>query len=276
MSIDLVVYHKNCMDGMCAAWLLHKLYPDAEYLPASYGDSPPPTAEKHVIIADFSYPRDILEGMYKECASLRVFDHHKTSEENLKGLDFCVFDQNKSGAGLILKHFISPLTSLYDNEIQLKNLFGIVGYVQDRDLGKFKFPHSREVNAAFQSYPISLESFDAIEKKHLNIHKKEGEAILRYQKSLVELIASNAHSISICGEEGLAVNSGTLISEVGHALAQRASFGCMYFFTEGKMVYSLRSVGDFDVSELAKKMGGGGHKNAAGFTIVTYSENFAQ
>ena len=33
----------------------------------------------------------------------------------------------------------------------------------------------------------------------------------------------------------------------------------------GVFNYSLRSKGDFDVSELAKRHGGGGHKNAAGF-----------
>ena len=30
---------------------------------------------------------------------------------------------------------------------------------------------------------------------------------------------------------------------------------------------SLRSIGDFDVSEVAKRLGGGGHKNAAGYRI---------
>jgi nanoRNase/pAp phosphatase (c-di-AMP/oligoRNAs hydrolase) len=30
-------------------------------------------------------------------------------------------------------------------------------------------------------------------------------------------------------------------------------------------VYSLRSIGNFDVSAFAKKYGGGGHKNASGF-----------
>jgi len=29
--------------------------------------------------------------------------------------------------------------------------------------------------------------------------------------------------------------------------------------------YELRSIGDFDVGFVAKKHGGGGHKNAAGF-----------
>jgi len=43
-------------------------------------------------------------------------------------------------------------------------------------------------------------------------------------------------------------------------------FGAAYFVRDdGKKVYSLRSVGDFDVSEVAKKYGGGGHRNAAGF-----------
>jgi nanoRNase/pAp phosphatase (c-di-AMP/oligoRNAs hydrolase) len=35
----------------------------------------------------------------------------------------------------------------------------------------------------------------------------------------------------------------------------------------GLRIFSLRSVGDFDVSAIAKIYGGGGHKNAAGFTV---------
>ena len=31
--------------------------------------------------------------------------------------------------------------------------------------------------------------------------------------------------------------------------------------------WSLRSIGEFDVSLLATQFGGGGHKNAAGFTV---------
>lgn len=47
--------------------------------------------------------------------------------------------------------------------------------------------------------------------------------------------------------------------------------GCDDGFGEvesGKFQYSLRSRGDFDVSAIAKKFGGGGHKNAAGFNVV--------
>jgi len=29
----LVLYHANCWDGFCAAWIAHQIYPDAEFVP---------------------------------------------------------------------------------------------------------------------------------------------------------------------------------------------------------------------------------------------------
>jgi nanoRNase/pAp phosphatase (c-di-AMP/oligoRNAs hydrolase) len=44
-------------------------------------------------------------------------------------------------------------------------------------------------------------------------------------------------------------------------------FAAAYYDTlDGHRSWSLRSVGDFDVAALAKRWGGGGHKNASGFT----------
>mgnify|MGYP001614915008 CR=1 FL=1 len=42
-SCDMVIYHAGCWDGFCAAWLLHKAYPRAEFVPAQYGEAPPET-----------------------------------------------------------------------------------------------------------------------------------------------------------------------------------------------------------------------------------------
>jgi nanoRNase/pAp phosphatase (c-di-AMP/oligoRNAs hydrolase) len=38
--------------------------------------------------------------------------------------------------------------------------------------------------------------------------------------------------------------------------------------SSGDVVFSFRSVGDFDVSALAKRWGGGGHKNASGAKLA--------
>lgn len=59
-----------------------------------------------------------------------------------------------------------------------------------------------------------------------------------------------------------------LTSDVGHELAlMSGTFGlCWYLGYDGKVNCSLRSNGDYDVSAIAEAFGGGGHKNAAGFT----------
>jgi nanoRNase/pAp phosphatase (c-di-AMP/oligoRNAs hydrolase) len=45
------------------------------------------------------------------------------------------------------------------------------------------------------------------------------------------------------------------------------AFAACYWDTPEGRVFSLRSIGDFDVSEIAKQYGGGGHKNASGFRL---------
>ena len=61
-------------------------------------------------------------------------------------------------------------------------------------------------------------------------------------------------------------------SDLGHLLANESgTFGCVYWFNGENWIYSLRSNGDFDVSEIALKYGGGGHCNAASFTTKELS-----
>ena len=66
------------------------------------------------------------------------------------------------------------------------------------------------------------------------------------------------------------VNATAFWSEVGHKLLEEwpaMPFAASYFDRkDGQRAWSLRSRGDYDVSALAKRMGGGGHAAAAGFT----------
>jgi nanoRNase/pAp phosphatase (c-di-AMP/oligoRNAs hydrolase) len=49
-------------------------------------------------------------------------------------------------------------------------------------------------------------------------------------------------------------------------LAEMSDFAVGFFQrADGKWQYSLRSRGNFDVSKLAERYGGGGHKPSAGF-----------
>lgn len=252
----VVIYHANCADGFCAAWLAHKAWPDAEFIPANYGDEPPDVKGKHVIIVDFSYKRPVLEKMYSEAASLVVLDHHKTAEAELTGLPYATFDMNKSGAHLIWDY----LGFVAHN--------WVMNYVEDRDLWRWQLPDSREISATISSYPMSFNHWDELYKRRPILAAKEGHAILRCQKQIIEKHVKNAYETQLGDHKVLCCNATTLISEIGEALGKDRPFSITYFYNGDEYIYSLRSHKDgVDVSEIAKEFGGGGHKHAAGFKL---------
>jgi oligoribonuclease NrnB/cAMP/cGMP phosphodiesterase (DHH superfamily) len=106
MSV-LVIYHGNCTDGFTAAWVAARALGATELYPAEYGKEPPYELARgrQVYVVDFSYPRERLERLRATCKSLVVLDHHKTAEADLRGLDYCTFDMNRSGAVLAWDHF---------------------------------------------------------------------------------------------------------------------------------------------------------------------------
>lgn len=260
----MCIYHKNCTDGFASA-LAVKVWADkqskeVDFQPAIYGDSPPNVRGKDLFIVDFSYPRDVLLEIYENANSIVVLDHHKTAKEALAGLDFCIFDMTKSGAVLTWEH-------LFPNQkIPLLLL-----YIQDRDLWNWELEQSREISASLQAMDMD---FDVWEQYLNNDQIPElvvkGEAILEYQQKKVKKIAHEyVPLIDICGYKVPCVNTTHLISEIGNELSKGYAFAVMYFETANDRIYSLRSAENgIDVSEIAKKFGGGGHFHAAGFKVT--------
>lgn len=257
----LCIYHKNCPDGLAAALVVYKKDHTVEFMTAQYGDEPPEVDNKDVIIVDFSYPREILLDMKEKAKSLFVIDHHKTAEEALAGLDFCLFDMDKSGAVLTWE-YVFP-------NIPIPQL---LLYVQDRDLWQWKLEKSKEVSAALRSYkPFFSEWEEFLDDFKIKKLWQDGEAILRYQHRQVEMALSHKlFPLVVIGSYQVpCINSTHLISEIGNELCQDYPFAACYFDTnDGKRVFSLRSSENgIDVSVIAKQYGGGGHFHAAGFIV---------
>ena len=79
-SIDLVIYHANCSDGMGAAWSAWQLLGDrADYYAASHGDPPPDVKGRRVAILDFSYSNPVIKQMIKDAEAFVIIDHHKSA-----------------------------------------------------------------------------------------------------------------------------------------------------------------------------------------------------
>ena len=261
-----VLYHDNCPDGFGSAWAAWTALEDsAEYIPVLYGKPPPDLAQGNpVSIIDFSYPRQVLLDLHARHPSLHVLDHHKTAKADLAGLDFCLFDMDKSGAMLAWEHW-------HPDEEPPR----LIRYVQDRDLWRFELPNSREISAWLQSYPYQFELWSALAEQLNSDFTRtvtEGKAILRAKKQQVELMCKHARMVEVGGHTVPIANATVFFSEVGELLCQlhpEAPFAGYYFDrSDGTQQWGLRSQGDFDVSEVAKSYGGGGHQGAAGFEVV--------
>lgn len=273
---NLVLYHSNCADGGASAYVAHRALGNGTVCKAvQYGQPYPEVVRDgwdHIYLVDFSYPASDLASIKLHCERLTIIDHHKTAEKPLA--DFAatvaglgkiapcvqvIFDLEHCGAVLTWKHFYpnSPVPTLLE-------------YVEDRDLWKWEKPDSKEVSAAIASYPFHIGGWDDIWATPLDDLAEQGTAILRYQKQQVGRHVVKAKMVQIAGYEVPVVNATSLQSEIGEALCFKYPdhpFAACYFVNEeGKRVYSLRSRNGFDVSAVAKTMGGGGHAAAAGFT----------
>lgn len=279
---SLIIYHANCNDGFGAAWVayhaLTRLKPldDIVLYPATYGQEPPlDLIDNHtdVYIVDFSYSVEHTKDIAAKAYCTVVLDHHKTAIENFAGVQEIVncrtvFDVTKSGAMLTWDYFHSPAFPTPVPQL--------VQYIQDRDLWKFELEGTREVHLNLSTYPQTIAAWDKVSQLlEVGVTRRgfisEGAAIKRYYDKIVsDIIRSGKSEFTIDGIVGLVCNAPYVFaSDIGNILAKESeTFGATWYETaNNSVVFSLRSVGDFDVSEIAKKFGGGGHKNAAGFKL---------
>lgn len=284
----VVIYHANCWDGFCAAWLFSKAYPDAEFIPAHYGTEPPDVTGALVAIVDFSYKRDVMLQIIAQAMQVVVLDHHKTAQEELTGLiadlsgkcelgvahPIIQFDMNKSG-GRLAWEFLYGQKLLPDDWLAT-NKSGyslgvapwLVDYTEDRDMWWHKLTGSREINASLRSYPLDFKLWDDMrEAKPCERLYLEGAAILRREQQIIQDHLRHVRDVRIDEYSVPCVNATVLFSEIAGELAKGRPFGACYFDRQdGKCQFSLRSdENGIDVSEVAKRFGGGGHKHAAGF-----------
>ena len=264
----LVLFHGGCNDGFCAAWIYRRyVNPQSEFKAVQYNTDPPDTEGRDVIILDFSYERPLLMEMEERAQSLLVLDHHETAERELEGLDYCIFAQDKSGARMTWEHFFDPRS-----QGSLDDVPWLVAYTEDRDLWKWELANSKAVNAALASYPRDFSVWDSIAEKGPQAMASEGEAILRFQHRLIRPRVKHHGWTTISGFRVPITNATFMTSEIGNALADGHSFSVVFFIRpDSKVVYNLRSKGAdaADVGSIARAHGGGGHKNAAAFTLET-------
>jgi oligoribonuclease NrnB/cAMP/cGMP phosphodiesterase (DHH superfamily) len=288
-----VIYHGNCMDGFSAAWVVRKWHTEksegklrqvdgvtnfflteitfeaAQYQQTFDQNFYERYIDKQLIIVDFSFPPEVMLKMLDYCDNIVWIDHHKSAVEAVLACEplvkhplFAKFhSMDHSGAMLTWQYF-------FGSEVPPQLLW----HVEDRDLWKFKLEGTRKICAAVFSYDYDFGVYDklmystamydlslegsAIERKHFkDIHENLNTSVRWMRIGDVDMPVIN------CPKEWG--------SDAANILAQTSASGMAgyYWDSASGRNFGLRSVGDADVSKVAKIYGGGGHKNAAGFKL---------
>ncbi len=267
-------YHASCPDGFGAAWAARRAWGDtARYLPIGHDERLDVGSVDGgiAIFADICPRNDDLRRLGEVAAQLVVLDHHVTARDRVgaePGLQnqleaeghLIHFDLTRSGAMLAWRYFHGGAEPP-----------ALLRYVEDQDLWAWALSSSEEFNAALGSFALDFERWDELAERPVEELVREGAPILRANRIEVARALAHAHPILLDERRIEVVNAQRLRSQIGHELASRASYGrpwgAVYRLVADRVDVSIYSIGELDVGSLAQRYGGGGHRNAAGFTL---------
>lgn len=269
MKKIVVLYH-NDIDGFGAAWAAwKKMGKKADYIPIQYKGKtnilPKGLKNKELYLVDLCFDADTMKRLLKENNKLVVIDHHIGRKNEVKISTDYLFDLNSSGAGLSWKYFFPK-----------KNTPRLLKHIEDYDIWKFKLPYTRELLASLNIYEMNFKKWNIIAADFENAVKRkkyidEGKVIVKYQNDLIKKIAGYGEKAIFEGHKVFVVNSPILESEIGnYVVKNKKVIGLVWSNRNGGRDFfkgSLRGDGKVNLSDLAQKYGGGGHKVAAGFTF---------
>ena len=266
-------YHEDCLDGFGAAWAAWMLFgEDGIYVPVSYRDAEntqffdyqgPGKTGTDIYFLDFCPKKKVLEHLLDQNYNVTVLDHHVTAKpevQDVKGKGgFHAEIRGRSGAVMAWQHF-HPLSSVPR----------LLLLIEDRDLWKWELQDTERSTEALRVLPMDFDTWSAHMGSSLAGLLEWGDILLKKKEQVIKQVMQRVANGTVGGHTVPMVNTDSYPSEVGNRMCEEfeGPFSATYYhLADGQVKWSLRSIGDFDVSEVARKYGGGGHKNAAGFVV---------
>jgi oligoribonuclease NrnB/cAMP/cGMP phosphodiesterase (DHH superfamily) len=284
-----VFYHALCIDGYAAAATMWRAFPDATYRAIHYGEPLPldgVTKGDTLYFVDFAPPPEEITTLSElQPARIVILDHHASMIDAYGNADCPEFqavlkgahveltlDKTRSGAGLTWEHLYPDTPLPY-----------VLACVQDRDLWKFALPDSRDfyeyfilfLNKPFAEFNRLVDDVGVVRDgvfgsplsatAYLGL-KEASEALKEKRDVEIQFHLDNCLTEWPFGDSGkLAVVNchRPITSELSDRIKDSYDVVACYFHRKMGSMVSLRSK-DYNVRYLAEKLGGGGHKNAAG------------
>jgi oligoribonuclease NrnB/cAMP/cGMP phosphodiesterase (DHH superfamily) len=234
---------------------------------------------KYVFITDLSFSETQLKPIIERYSSITfiVFDHHESSKW-IAALDAAncdsIIDMTQCGTKLVYNWLLENIDSS-QGEYHIDEYSQFVDYVNDYDMWIHQYPEATQLNilksifsnkefidafslpcisskdSFFDNFEMDfIEAGTRIQNMHVN-NAVKGSRIIKSDKFTAVITFANAYTSEI-GSKILDINPSAHI---------------VLIVDIPKGSVSLRARDEFDCAAAAKRYGGGGHKNAAGFSL---------
>ena len=266
-----VCFVHNDLDGKCAGAIVKYYNPEAYVIEVSYNRPIPMSkVEDEVIICDFTPSKEDFDELLKRTSgNVTWIDHHQSSIEKfpeyteLKGIRK---DTIPSGAMLTWQYYFPQ---------QKPPEF--VELVSDYDTWTHKYgSRTWYFVSGARMYKTSSNSqfwIDLIEKEEeLKKVLEKGNVVYEYENNEnAAYVRQYSFRIKFEGYDTIVCNAARKNSTLFDSLEPDFDIMMIFCVMGDKVRYSLYTSKDIDVSQIALKYGGGGHRKASGF-ITSYDE----
>jgi len=286
LSVQRIITHADCPDGYASAMLLVNVLPEAtiEFVQYDTPEYERLEATEHMLFCDITPPRERVQEFVDVQAI--VLDHHDGAEDLVTAFgDRGVYgnkatDPDLSGAGLAFHHVWLPLNA-NPGMVRTVSEFAELAAVRDN----WQTKDERWWKACCQASALMFFGTDQLldgRVPYLSQNEMRiGEILMARRTDRAIEQARRLFGVrgfyffNDSGAEKLISDVAEQFRKLGAPAGAKAVIG---YRTENELDgrelsyhYSLRSVDDTDVAEIAKMFGGNGHTHSAGCRIVINS-----
>lgn len=149
-NFDIIIYHKNCPDGIGGLWTANHYKKGAVHYPMFSGEVPhlDDIKNKSILFVDVCPKPEFIIKNIKNVCHITILDHHKSSKKMLEDIlkyEYAkleiIFDTKRSGAQITWDFFFPDCPRPF-----------FIDYIGDKDLWKWKLPFSKEINYALTDF----------------------------------------------------------------------------------------------------------------------------
>jgi oligoribonuclease NrnB/cAMP/cGMP phosphodiesterase (DHH superfamily) len=266
------VYHHNDLDGRCAAFWIKYFNKESkiEFIECNYNMEIPINKidkNEEIWIVDFSFPIDLMRKVLDMTPNVIWIDHHKTAVDKYKDFTPTLKGLRKDGtAGCVLAYQFCSNNYIPEMVPEFTRLIG------NYDVWNFKDGDDSDLfytaMLGHDSNPEKGVWENLIDSPNFLIRIiKEGKIIKNWNKEWAKnYLKSWAFETEFEGYNCIAMNLAQCGSKYFDSVSDKYDIMLPFVFNGENYSVSLYST-KIDVSEIAKKYGGGGHRGAAGMTL---------